>query len=85
LRNSFQVEDGYKYLVPSKWHTTGWKYTHLPKVEKSTDCEKGEFLSTYSAAFQVPKLKNRQTSQVPRNSYSRPYTNWKLSTLRMSL
>ena len=101
--NYYQVEENYKFLVPSKWHKTGWKYTTLPKVEKEKKAEeltvspisiRGkskegslglEFLSTYSASFQVPKLKKRQTSLTPKDSYSRPYSNWKLSSLRMSL
>lgn len=84
-RQSFEVEPKYKYLVPSKWHKTGWKYTEIPKSTISHAKDTEEMLTTYSANFQSPRIKMRQTSHIPRNSFSRPANNWKLSPLRLSL
>lgn len=85
-RDSYEVEAKFKFLVPSKWHKTGWKYTEIPKSTiQSSPHNPDELQTTYSLSFQSPRLKMRQTSHIPRNSFSRPSNTWKLSPLRLSL
>lgn len=83
---STSVEPNYQYLVPSKWHKSGWKYTTLPKTTFYQE-NPGEFVSNYNLSYQPYKNITRNTRfshKFTRNSISKPLSNWKISQFRRS-
>lgn len=80
-----EVETKFKYLTPSKWHKTGWKYAKRPEITKNEPKIQSEFITAYSTFYQTPRASSKERPILPRNSFSRPYSQWRPSDLRKTL
>lgn len=79
---STTVEENYRYLVPSKWHKTGWKYTKLPDIAAGKVESPSEFMSSYSLFFQPHQTEQTPKAKKPKDSLKMPFTNLRRASLR---
>ena len=79
---SYSVEPAFQYLVPSKWHKTGWKYSPLPKTSYVEDKFPSEFTSTYEAFYKPYNSVKTTVAKKPRDSIFQPCGTLKMPRLR---
>lgn len=78
-----KVEEKYKYLTPSRWRKTGWKYGKLPEIQvKPESFKTPELLTTYNSFFTSYSAAERKIAKKPADTLGTPVHNWKLQRLK---
>ncbi|OMJ75951.1 hypothetical protein SteCoe_24802 [Stentor coeruleus] len=80
-----EVEAKFRYLTPSKWHKTGWKYTKIPETTKNKPKIQSDFTTAYSTFYQAPRSLSKEKPILPKNSFSRLHSQWRPSDLKKIL
>ena len=83
---SYSVDPAYQYLVPSKWHKTGWKYSSIPAMDPPlSEKPTSDFLTTYSSFYKPYSNAKTVKAQKPKDSIFQPCGNLKMPRLRRIL
>ena len=82
---SSSVAPDYQYLVPSKWHKTGWKYTKLPEVAEVKATVPSEFTTTYSFFYKPFNLPPTPKAKKPNDSLEVVFSKQRRTSIRRSL